>query len=232
MPVKHAFTSAITDEVVPAGRVQPSNWNADHDLSGMVQADVSDAYAYRSGNLYLPTQTGIQNIGSSTGLFVANALRATPVVFPAPGSFAPFVNVTTSISGGVRAGLYQRRSNGLPGTLIADLGTLSLATNGAITGSTYTKIKAGAYMLVLFISAAATVRLAMIGGPATVASTATPIHNGMDMIEADFTTGAAQGVRYDNTLTYPTGTLPDLSSTGSWTTNTAASSWAVFLKAQ
>lgn len=40
MPLKHTFVSAITDDASPAGKVQPSHWNAGHDLSAVVPADL------------------------------------------------------------------------------------------------------------------------------------------------------------------------------------------------
>lgn len=41
--IKHTFVSAIADDAVPGGKVQPSHWNATHDLSAFTLGDLPRA---------------------------------------------------------------------------------------------------------------------------------------------------------------------------------------------
>lgn len=60
MPIKHAFVSAKSDDG-DASLVRPSNWNANHDLSGLVAADVTNF------NTAAAAAAPVQSVNSQTG---------------------------------------------------------------------------------------------------------------------------------------------------------------------
>lgn len=225
MPIEHAYVSPVPDDVVPGDKVQPSHWNAPHDLSGLVMADITDRpQPYTSGRLYFPSPYGIQSAIAAPVAFVANTARATPVHFHQPGQFALIAQVTTAVAASsMQAALYAVKADGSPGVRVVDLGSISTAATGTIVG-TYTAVPAGSYVLVLYISAAVSLRAITIGQTSLQ-------HNGMGLPETNFTTGVAQTVRFDATITYPGSTSADLTAQA-WTAQTAASSFGVLLKAQ
>jgi hypothetical protein len=138
MPIKHAFTSAITDDAVPAGKVQPSNWNANHDLSGLVAGDFPAAL--RPGAFQKDTATygrsfvsgSIASAGHSQ-----NAWRGTLVQIPYAMNITPMVYVQGAGAGAfINAALYNADpTTGRPLTKVVDLGTFDVSSIGAKTAA-------------------------------------------------------------------------------------------------
>lgn len=82
----------------------------------------------------------------TTGVFPANDLRAYPFIYPGGGSYsAAAIEITTAVAGSnQRFGIYED-SNGLPGNLLIDFGTVSSGTIGIKQVVTPFTLTAGKY---------------------------------------------------------------------------------------
>jgi len=88
----------------------------------------------------------------------ANRLYAKPYSISESISFTKIgINVTTAVAGNARLGIYTW-ANGLPGSLVADLGTVSTTTTGDKEISITQTLAAGAYALVAIFDATPVIR--------------------------------------------------------------------------
>lgn len=164
--IKHTFVSAISDDVVPAGKVQPSHWNQDHDLSGMVINDVpgltaalagkqaKGAWAKDTSGTY---RTWWPSSAPTSAAHTVNTWRAQLVQIPYEMTIIPAVNVVSAVaSSKINAALYAAdASSGLPVTRVVDLGVFDTSTTGLKTGSSVT-VPPGEYWFVYNTSGATT----------------------------------------------------------------------------
>lgn len=220
--IKHVFTSTATDNPSPpAGEVQPSHWNAAHDLSGMVINDVpglTTALAgkaatkpgyYQSGSLIVP---GGNNTGTyDTGAAAANGCRAFPLRVYEPVTVALYVYRTAAgTASAMKGGLYSFKNAAItiPDALVFDLGSVTIGAGiGAYQGSSVT-IPAGYYQFVQFFDA---------NTPTLRRCTVAPDFYMHTAMETEIVTGTQNPVvRADNTITYP-GSLPNPLTTSGWT---------------
>lgn len=166
MPVKHALVSAIADDAVPAGKVQPSDWNDDHDLSGMVIGDVpglTAALDAKSPLITLSKDTSgtarawWPSAAPSAIAHTNNAWRAQLVIIPGRMTIIPVVQVSTAVAlSKINAGLYfADPTTGLPVNRAYDLGVFDTSTTGTKSGSSVT-IEPGEYWFVYVPSGATT----------------------------------------------------------------------------
>lgn len=166
--VKHAFSSAIADDVSPGGKVQPSHWNADHDLSGLTPADLPVAIRPRGMpgifNGYLTSFLPFTN-GVTTAAFAANESYLVPIVIPFDCTIEASIRVTVAGSAGAKATVALYKNNG--GTLTAEHVFNEFATDS--TGIKYSTdsyaIKAGQYWV--FTASSAVYTGTYIAGAAT-----------------------------------------------------------------
>lgn len=162
MPIKHAFTSAIADDAVPAGKVQPSNWNANHDLSGLVMADLPVAVARpafdalpvtgNTGNQWASLFPGLMLDVTARGTlgWVNGTPRAIRIFVPRRTTLTAMAWVTTlGASHKMHAGLFRVDANtGLLGTLVQDFGEIDGSTTGKkVFPNTAAAVEPGTYWL-------------------------------------------------------------------------------------
>lgn len=86
---------------------------------------------YKAGNYY--GGHGFRQTNTGTGVAqTANTLYARPLILPVSGTFDRISTYVKTASSGhsIRIGIYEMSSGGLPSTLVADLGTVSVATTG------------------------------------------------------------------------------------------------------
>lgn len=196
MPIKHALVSGIADDAVPAGKVQPSNWNANHDLSAMVINDVpglTTALAGKAakGTFAKDTSGSYRALWpSSTPTALAHTLsawRAQLVLIPLEMTVIPVVNVITAVATSkINAALYAADpSTGLPVTRVADFGAFDTSTTGLKVGSSVT-IPPGEYWFVYVPSGATT---------GTITSSASTTPAGLTFSRVTLTSGVSGSIR-------------------------------------
>lgn len=165
---------------------------------GGVSYIVGAVYGFHPGFRFSAT-----SVQAQTG--VGNA-RGSVIIVPFAGKFkvgwrcSAFVTPTA-----VRAGLYARRAanSWLPGALVTDLGTLSITASGLMQTSSAVTIPEGVYVLVIFYGTNA-------GTSNTyVYNNCTPV-DVLDGLPEPLYSAGQPPTRFDAAVTYPVGTLPDL----------------------
>lgn len=169
--------------------------------SGGGGARYAPGYIYAAWpNWWTYSATGTQAFGAATAGIIGHV-----VFIDGTGSFKIALNCT-SIGSGVtyRVGLYNFRSGTWnPGTLAVDMGTLTVSALGIASTATAMNVPAGTYALLLFYSTTTTCQVTQ----RTVNSTV--------QFAARHPSLYATGTLYPSRIrispfTYPTGTLPDL----------------------
>jgi hypothetical protein len=111
---------------------------------------------YASNRFY--TMLGFDTGGSATLAVTANRLYAHPIVIGASETFTRIgVKITSGMVGNARFGIYNM-ANGVPTTLVADLGTISTASTGEIELTISQALTAGVYALAVVFSATPSVQ--------------------------------------------------------------------------
>lgn len=171
MGIKHTKVSVTADEGTPGDRVQPSHWNANHDLSALVAADLpADLRPTTNGPLNSTMLTTFQPQGQATTTvaFGANETYLTPTIIPFDATIEAAIEITTAGAAGAKAtvALYKDVAGVL--TLVKAFGEFSTDSTGLkYSGDTYFA-KAGLYYV--FVSnktAATTWRYAAPSAPAS-----------------------------------------------------------------
>lgn len=235
MAIKHTFNSAIADDAVPGGKVQPSHWNADHDLSAMVLGDVpglTDALDAKQ-DLGTMNQTPLNAAGTTTpylssplqsygsaGLVAhgLNTWRAARIVVPFKMNVVPSMQVNTAVATSVvSAGLYKTGGTGLrPHDLVQDLGTFAVSVTGRIETAAIT-LNPGEYWLVWNVTGATT------GNVLTVTAATTEPWVWVD------TTNSTRYARWDSASTAVSPVPANLSAVA-WSSSTSAVACPIFFR--
>lgn len=111
---------------------------------------------YASNRFY--TMLGFDTGGSAAFAVTANRLYAHPIVIGASETFTRIgIEITTGTAGNARLGIYDI-ANGVPTSLVSDLGTISTASTGEIELTISQALTPGVYALAIVFSATPTVQ--------------------------------------------------------------------------
>lgn len=217
MQVKHALVSAIADDAVPAGKVQPSDWNADHDVE-------LDNLTLMVGNNRVALNLG--NLGATWSLSTgsANSFRAFPVLIPfrLKGKASVVQTNATSVTVTYAASLCEMTTTGTPGAVVADLGQFvrtASVTAGALDSSLTVDIAPGLYVLYLGVGAT-------VSGASNILYA--PVQSPVGRLGAAIQN--ASGSRFDATGTYSY-PLPNPTSL-TWTASATQGSHPILFKTE
>ena len=136
MPVKHAYQSATPND--GSKEISSTVWNDDHDLSGLVLADISDAAAALALKAPLASPTLVTPV-----LGVATATSINKVAITAPATAATLTianNQTLTVNGSatITNGTHSGTNTGDQTTITGNAGTATaLATGRTIGGITF-----------------------------------------------------------------------------------------------
>lgn len=231
--IKHTFVSGHADGADPT-KVQPSNWNATHDLSGMVINDVPGLTAalaakQDAGTMQKTPLSGagatvyltspLQSFASAANIAHAlNTWRAARILVPFKITVTPAVQVSTAVASSVvSAALYAVGSTGLkPYDLVQDLGVFSTAATGRVETASVT-INPGEYWLVWNVTGATT------GNLLTVTAGTTEL-----MVWVD-TSNATRYARWDSAST-AVSPMPATLAGITWSSTATAAACPIFFR--
>lgn len=127
MRVTHAFTSAKSDSG-DATLIQPSNWNADHTVTGPIalpQTAIQTGRYYYAFGMLGPVGSTVP-IGNFSGtMYAAPFIAASSVTWTKIGIYCSVGQAGKK----ARLGIYSTGTDGLPGTLVVDAGEVDLSSN-------------------------------------------------------------------------------------------------------
>jgi hypothetical protein len=175
--VSKGVTTLPAYEDIGVGLIAPLSQKAalipSADMFGLADSAASNAGKKASAENILQAGPGIPGVAPNmynTGLMFnasvtatlalsANTLYAFPFYVGSRQTWTRIgIDVTTGVAGNARLGIFSTGTDGLPGTLIADEGTVSTATTGVKEITISRPLEIGWYYLVIVSDATATIR--------------------------------------------------------------------------